>query len=214
MNPDCGIYAIVSPSGKKYIGQTASFKKRWREHRNALNRGDHRCRPLQRAWNKYGAERMVFIVLEVVAVENLNAHEQAQFNAHTDAGLWPLLYNTSFCAEAPRRGSTNSPEAVAKSVAAKKANGTTGKGVPHSPEHIAAMKAALPNGSKHHAARRVECSNGMTFDAMKAAADWLRENGHPRAWASKISACCHGGKFRKTAYGYAWRFVSSDVSTA
>lgn len=48
----------------------------------------------------------------------------------------------------------------------------------------------------------VNCSNGMNFESMASAADWLRLHGHPSANSSKISQASCGG--RGTAYGFSW----------
>lgn len=60
---ETGIYFITAPNGKRYIGSAAiSFRVRWNLHRCHLRRGDHHSIHLQRAWNKYGEENMVFSV--------------------------------------------------------------------------------------------------------------------------------------------------------
>lgn len=62
-----GIYRIVSPSGKMYIGLTlTSFQERWKGHRKLLARGRPHCKGLQRACDKYGEQNLNFSVLELV----------------------------------------------------------------------------------------------------------------------------------------------------
>ena len=34
-----GIYKIVSPSGKVYIGQSTNIERRWKEYKTGLGRG-------------------------------------------------------------------------------------------------------------------------------------------------------------------------------
>lgn len=48
----------------------------------------------------------------------------------------------------------------------------------------------------------VHCSNGMSFDSMSEAADWLRDNGWPNANSSRVSAASFG--VRGTAYNLSW----------
>lgn len=55
----------------------------------------------------------------------------------------------------------------------------------------------------------VYCSNGMWFKTQKLAADWLRENGHPKACQAGIGMACRG--VMKTAYGYEWKYGRKDT---
>ena len=57
-----GIYSITNVvTGEMYIGQTIQdFKKRWKSHISALNRGNHDNEYLQRSWNKYGEDAFKF----------------------------------------------------------------------------------------------------------------------------------------------------------
>jgi len=61
------VYLHTSPTGKGYVGQTVSGKKRWREHLCAARKGD--SRPLYRAIRKYGAEAFRTVLLERVTTE-------------------------------------------------------------------------------------------------------------------------------------------------
>lgn len=102
-----GIYKIESPSGGFYIGSAANFGQRWYSHRSQLRKGRHHNQPLQRAYNKYGLERLRFIQLLVCRPSDLLMFEQRAIDI-----LVPP-YNT--CPSAgSRMGSTHSPEARAK----------------------------------------------------------------------------------------------------
>lgn len=52
----CGIYRLYQPGdeSKVYIGSSKNIEKRWREHRRALERGEHHNRNLQSAFNVSG----------------------------------------------------------------------------------------------------------------------------------------------------------------
>jgi len=55
MSKICGIYSILNKlNNKTYIGSSCDIERRWRHHRQNLNKGIHHCIHLQRAWNKYG----------------------------------------------------------------------------------------------------------------------------------------------------------------
>jgi group I intron endonuclease len=72
-----GVYQIrCNTNGKIYIGSAVNMPVRWAGHRRSLQRGVHRNRHLQRAWNKYGEERFDFTVLEYVTPAFLLRAEQ------------------------------------------------------------------------------------------------------------------------------------------
>ena len=70
MEKICGIYCIENIiNNKKYIGQSVDVRKRWKNHKSALNQHRHVNCYLQRAWDKYGENCFKFYLLE--ACENL-----------------------------------------------------------------------------------------------------------------------------------------------
>lgn len=72
----CGVYKIANNiNGKVYIGQSVNIKNRWKDHINALNRGDSNCTLLQRAWNKYHQENFSFEILELCSEDMLDEIE-------------------------------------------------------------------------------------------------------------------------------------------
>lgn len=110
MNPDCGIYAITSPSGKQYIGQALSFKRRWWEHRRDLRTGKHHCKGLQHAYCKYGESALVFSVIAMVPAAELNSFEQQEIDARSPN----MLYNTALFVRRPNFGRRLSDETRTK----------------------------------------------------------------------------------------------------
>lgn len=84
-----GIYRIVNKvNGKGYVGSASSFYKRWKLHRHDLLKGKHHSFRLQHSWNKYGEDKFIFEVLEIVenpTRELLLAREQ----------YWINYYNSS-----------------------------------------------------------------------------------------------------------------------
>jgi group I intron endonuclease len=79
-----GIYQIRNlVNGKRYVGSAAGadgFPGRWKAHRNALNRGDHDNKHLQRAWNKYGEDSFVFEAILICSPEDCISYEQLQLD--------------------------------------------------------------------------------------------------------------------------------------
>jgi group I intron endonuclease len=115
MNPNCGIYAITSPSGRQYIGQTKNFQERWLFHRSLLRRGKHHCRGLQKAHDKYGMDALCFSVVAIVPADELNVREQQEIDSRERR----ILYNSAISVASPMRGLTHSAEARAKISASK-----------------------------------------------------------------------------------------------
>lgn len=122
MNSGC--YEILNTvNGKRYIGSTATFNKRWNLHRANLRAGEHHSAPLQRAWAKYGSDAFEFNILLFCAPvkEQLFLYEQICFKAFRPE------YNAAKVAGS-RLGMKNTPEATAKTAAAL-------RGGKHTPEH-------------------------------------------------------------------------------
>jgi len=97
---DSGIYAIVNTlTQDRYIGSSYDMANRFAQHTTLLRRGQHHARRLQEAWNTYGEDAFVFVVLEelsdpdqLAAVEQayLDA-EQPAYNGATSAQNWLTL---------------------------------------------------------------------------------------------------------------------------
>lgn len=76
MKNKSGIYMILNTYNNKcYIGSTKNFSKRKYEHFNTLSKNKHHSSHLQKAYNKYGREKFVFIILEECEVDKLIERE-------------------------------------------------------------------------------------------------------------------------------------------
>lgn len=97
------IYKIVNlVNDKFYVGSTTNKKVRFREHRKQLRGNRHHCKHLQAAWNKYGEEKFLFVVIEEVSTnENLASAEDRWLKEHYGK---PYCYNSGAAAIAPWRG--------------------------------------------------------------------------------------------------------------
>lgn len=61
----CGVYKIINQVNKKiYIGSSKDIYKRWTQHIDKLNKGEHENKHLQNAWNKYGSDNFEFEIVE------------------------------------------------------------------------------------------------------------------------------------------------------
>lgn len=71
------IYKIThTPSGRFYIGSAKNTKLRWARHERQLASGDHHSKYLQRLYNKYGKESLVFEIVEHCEIDKLIEREQ------------------------------------------------------------------------------------------------------------------------------------------
>lgn len=95
-----GIYRIHFGSGNFYVGSSAYLEKRLRSHLSELRRGTHHSPALQRAFNKYGEDRMLIEVIEWVepVKEKLLEREQYWINA---LNCYPRGYNACPTAGSP-----------------------------------------------------------------------------------------------------------------
>jgi len=145
----CGVYAIVNRvNGKVYVGSTSrSFAKRFRNHQHDLVRGSHHCEPLQRAWEKYGADSFVFRPLEETTPGNAIAAEQAFIDfLAPDYNVAPVAGSA--------RGVRHTPESRRKySEAQKRLLSQPG----YLEKRVAALKASL--STEESRTRRIAAQN-------------------------------------------------------
>ncbi len=167
-----GIYQILcKPTGKVYVGSAVWLAKRKRHHKEALLAGNHHSRYLQRAWDKYGMDAFVHVVLEYCDKKKLTDREQHYIDLFRSAdfrygfNLQPRAHSNL--------GMVMSPGARAKISAMRKVKGGTlsltqinelrermkgntfSVGLKHTPEARAKMKKArkgrTPALGMHHA---------------------------------------------------------------
>lgn len=129
-----GIYQIRHiESGKVYIGSATTISTRWNAHRSYLSKDKHHSKPLQRAWNKYGADAFVFEIVELVPVEDMVRVEQEYLDRLKPFA--PDGYNVGLSTDAPMRGRKHTPEVCERMSQAR-------IGSKRSPETRAKMKDA------------------------------------------------------------------------
>lgn len=97
------IYKIVNTTnGKFYVGSTTNTRERFRTHRNRLRSNRHHSKHLQAAWNKYGEQIFVFMVIETIPEgQSLQEAEDRWLAEHVGK---EHCYNKSRYADAPMRG--------------------------------------------------------------------------------------------------------------
>jgi group I intron endonuclease len=115
-----GIYLIRNRVNNKiYIGSSYNINKRLNNHKSKLRRNQHKNIHLQNAWNLYGEDNFVFVVLELVDDINiLSKIEQKYLDSllyanENDDRFYELGYNTRRNAE-NNKGHKFSPETILK----------------------------------------------------------------------------------------------------
>lgn len=89
-----GIYQIISPTGKIYIGQSRNISKRISQYKNLKCEGQIK---LYRSLIKYGWDKHSFKILEKCIIEDLNKREryyQDKYNVLSSNGLNLILTPT------------------------------------------------------------------------------------------------------------------------
>jgi len=71
-----GIYAIRNKiNGKVYIGQSRNIQKRFKQHLDALERGRHHSKKLQKDFDELGPDKFALEFLELCSSEHLDQKE-------------------------------------------------------------------------------------------------------------------------------------------
>lgn len=83
-----GIYRIRNLiNGKCYYGSSKDIESRWKNHKKALYDNSHYNTILQRAWNKYGAENMIFEIVEECEKSVLLEKEQKYLDKNPEYNI-------------------------------------------------------------------------------------------------------------------------------
>lgn len=98
-----GIYKIINVINNKfYVGSAVDLKRRKTRHFSELRNGKHNNRHLQAAWQKYGEQAFVFVVVEELATDaDLLAAENVWLKEHAGKDY---CYNIGVDAVAPTLG--------------------------------------------------------------------------------------------------------------
>jgi len=127
------VYKIVNKvDGKFYIGSTCDANRRFAFHLKSLQKGNHHSVYLQRAFNKYGKDSFVFVIMVTCSKEKQFLIEQQLIDE-----LRPfdnsIGYNMN-CKVDSREGRPMSEEARKKMSVAKKGKPSPRKGIKASEE--------------------------------------------------------------------------------
>lgn len=156
------IYKILNvANGKFYVGSTINMYKRAYNHRRKLRRNEHHCKHLQSAWNFYGEDSFVFVIVEKApSVEMLHGAENKWLVEHFGKDY---CYNASKYADTPMRGAEHSEatkQKISLKVQAALARGEAGK-YKRNPETLRKLSESLKGKSNPKGYKRTEreCEN-------------------------------------------------------
>lgn len=105
-----GIYQIRNKINNKiYISSTKNLERRCRLHFNALNRGDHENKYLQRAYNKQGKDDFIFEIIEFCEPQVQFEIEQYWINKYIGNAICYNLNEKASCPPTRTKEQGNSP---------------------------------------------------------------------------------------------------------
>jgi len=189
-----GIYAIKCASNSRlYIGSAVSFRRRVAVHLCMLRAGKHHSKKLQRAWDKYGSDKFMFGVIEVVPEKSgLIAREQHWIDALDACG--------SGMNSNPVAGSVLGRKHSAETRAKLSASHKGKPGRPHTDESKALLSAAHA-GKKLTQEHRKKLSEAKAGQLKVITDDVVRRVLDARASGmSYVRAAKHCGVSESTAF--------------
>lgn len=148
----CYIYKILHvASGRLYVGQTETPRRRWYDHKRASTVGKL-CTPLYFAMRKYGNDAFEFSVLEECAAADVNSRETFWI---TELKTHDRRYGYN-CGFGGNNGNNSKDPEVRRKISATKTGVSAGPCSPERAENI--RKAKLAKGYRHTQATRKRIS--------------------------------------------------------
>ena len=193
-----GVYAIVGPNGKRYVGSTTvSFYMRWHRHFSTLKRGTHHSRKLQNAWNKHGEDAFEFVILEVLQdrteciskeIENITLYKATE--QKYGYNMLKVIRNRFdySVSDATRKRMSKAQMGHKLSEETKRKIGA----------HQIGRKASIETKQKQLAKqqKKVVRSDGMVFNSLKEAASVIGAQGTNISCSIKKGHKCKGFTFK------------------
>lgn len=203
MIKDCGIYRLVFPSGKSYIGSSTNMEVRKRYHSWSCKGQRHINSIVQKAWNKY--QEFVFERLIYCKSELLMFYEQLLIDK-----LEPE-YNITKVVEAPMRGRFHTEESKSKMREFRSTPEARKLQSDRMKERGKFVRTAqgIENLRYTHATAILCVETGRTFRSSRDAALWIAATTPTIKLVNyTVNIRCAARNHHLTAYGYHWRKVS------
>jgi group I intron endonuclease len=154
------IYTITHvASGKHYVGSSVDARRRFVQHKNALNKGTHTSRRLQIAWTKNGPDAFDFQVIEVCTEEDRAIREQFHIDDQKPYFNWARVLPASLDPRVRKqiseamRGNQNTKGLVWSDESRANMSRAV-KGKPRTPAQIEATRRALALGRQNSRANK------------------------------------------------------------
>ena len=182
------IYKIINVVNNKfYVGSTTNMHERTRCHKNRLKRNKHHSQHLQAAWNKYGSDKFVFVVVE--HIEDISLLQEAEDRWLAEWVGKDVCYNKSKYSDTPMRSIAKEehpsygrvvPEeerqAISKTLKENYASGYVHPrtGQKNSPETIAKIVEARANSDKNKGEKHYRYGKSVSEETRKKIGDTQR----------------------------------------
>ena len=206
-----GIYKIINPTGKIYIGQAININKRWKQYKTILKQviGSK----LYNSLNKYGVETHQFEIIEECLLEQLNERELF-WGKHYDV-LGPNGLNLRL-GDANGKMSEETKQKISQSLLGRKITweikGNTSKNRVYSKERNLNISTSLKNKPKTE-----QHKLNIKMSKSKSILQYDLEENFIKEWESgkeagnslfinksNIAQCCRNKV--KTAGGFKWKY--------
>jgi len=207
-----GIYKIISPSNKIYIGQSVNIERRWKGHKDYKSIGPK----LINSYKKYGFENHIREIIEECSIDKLDEREtywkQYYLNQHNgdwnkmlfcelyDNGGGPRSETTKQKMSLSQKENLSKPEVKEK----RKTNCKIAANKPGVQEKAVANTDWETRNKKLQKSVIQYNIDGEIVKMYPSLIDIQHKNKDKKWWAAEIGLCCRGKIPSK--YGFIWKF--------
>jgi group I intron endonuclease len=204
-----GIYKIINPKGRVYIGQSVNIENRWRSYK--FNYGTKNQPRLYNSFKKYGVDNHIFEILLECTTDKLNNLERFYQDKYNAVGIKGLNCTLTKSNNKSGKLSKNTKIKISKSHAGKKLSyehkkklSEAKKGKKLSAEHINKIKITKSKKIDYNKGKSVNMICPYTNLVIKKyeKLSWAAKDGFNRFAISNVLS----GKVR-TSGGYIWTYA-------
>lgn len=153
-----GIYRIISPTGRIYVGQSRDLNKRFNDYFSLKCKGQIK---LYRSFIKYGVNNHIFEIIEICGIDELNINERKwqDFYRSVENGLNCIYQNTK-----------DKPKIYSKEICLKISKSNKGKGLGRKLSKFQIDHLKLISKDRYNKLV-LNLETGIYYDSAKKAAD-------------------------------------------